>query len=44
MIVMCAAFMANDLCVVAMALLGRYEAALALVVLRGVFIGYGIGV
>jgi len=44
MIVMCAAFMANDLCVVVMALLGRYEAALALVVLRGVFIGYGIGV
>ena len=34
----------NDVCVVAMALLPSYGAGLALVAVRGVFIGFGIGV
>ncbi len=34
----------NDLCVVVMALIASYELALALVFLRGVFIGFGLGV
>jgi len=44
MIVMCAAFTLNDLCVVGMALLPWYESAVGLVVLRGACIGFGIGV
>jgi MFS family permease len=42
--VMCVAFALNDLCVIAMALLPWYEAGVVLVALRGVCIGYGIGV
>jgi MFS family permease len=41
---MCISFTANDLFVVAMALVPRYESALALVTLRGAAIGFGIGV
>jgi MFS family permease len=42
--IMCASFTANDLCVVAMALVPKYESALALVTLRGAAIGFGMGV
>ena len=41
---MCVSFTANDLCVVAMALVPRFESALALVTLRGAAIGFGIGI
>ena len=37
-------FALNDVCVVAMALIPSFETALGLVALRGVFIGFGIGV
>ena len=37
-------FALNDLCVVVMALIASYELALGLVLVRGVFIGFGIGV
>ncbi|MDQ3821732.1 MAG: MFS transporter [Actinomycetota bacterium] len=43
-ILLCAAFALNDACVVAMALFPLFESAVALVTLRGAFIGYGIGV
>jgi MFS family permease len=43
-VLMCLAFAANDLCVVVMALLPWYEAAAALVALRGACIGFGIGI
>jgi MFS family permease len=43
-ILMCVSFTANDVCVIAMALLPRFESALALVTLRGAAIGFGIGI
>jgi MFS family permease len=43
-ILMCLAFTANDVCVIAMALVPRFESALALVTLRGAAIGFGIGI
>lgn len=43
-ILFCVAFALNDACVVAMALFPVFESALALVTLRGAFIGFGIGV
>jgi MFS family permease len=43
-VIMCLAFAANDLCVVAMALSPRYETAIVLVCLRGAAIGFGIGI
>jgi MFS family permease len=38
------AFALNDLCVIGMALTGMYALAAALVGVRGIFIGYGIGI
>ena len=43
-IIMYLLFAANDLCVIAMALTHSFELACAFVTLRGVCIGYGIGV
>jgi MFS family permease len=43
-ILMCAAFAANDFCVILMALVPSFESAVALVTVRGACIGYGIGV
>ncbi len=43
-ILMCVFFALNDACVIAMALLPWFEAAAALVTVRGACIGFGIGV
>jgi MFS family permease len=43
-ILMCVSFSLNDLCVIAMALLPSFDAAVVLVTLRGAAIGWGIGI
>jgi MFS family permease len=43
-VLMCASFALNDVCVIFVALLPWYEAAVGLVALRGACIGFGMGV
>jgi MFS family permease len=43
-VLMCVFFALNDACVLGMALVPRFESAVALVTLRGACIGFGIGV